>query len=49
VLIPGVTVTPELKNALEKRAAADGITLPDARREAYRLYVGGINAAIIDS
>ena len=36
--LPGITVPEELRAALEAKAAELGLSVPDARREAYRLF-----------
>lgn len=41
-----ITVPSELKTALEKQADERGLSVTDARREAYRYWVGGADAAI---
>lgn len=37
-MLPAITVPEELRVALEKKAVELGISVPDARREAYRLF-----------
>jgi hypothetical protein len=37
-MLPAITVPEELRTALEAKAAELGISVPDARREAYRLF-----------
>jgi len=37
-MLPALTVPEELRAALEAKAARLGISVPDARREAYRLF-----------
>lgn len=39
VMLTSITVSDDLKTALEKKAVEMGISVPDARREAYRLFV----------
>jgi hypothetical protein len=46
--LPSITVPRDLRAALEARAEALGLPVPDARREAYRLFAGGVDAAIDD-
>ena len=41
VMLNGIMVPANLKNEIEKKAAERGISVPEARREAYRLFVGG--------
>ena len=36
--LPGLTVPENLRTALEAKAAELGLSVPDARREAYRLF-----------
>jgi hypothetical protein len=36
--LPGITLPDALKNALEKKAAALGLSVPDARRQAYLIF-----------
>jgi len=37
-MLPALTVPEELRTALEAKAVELGISVPDARREAYRLF-----------
>jgi hypothetical protein len=37
-MLTAITVPEELRIALEKKAAELGLSVPDARREAYRLF-----------
>lgn len=37
--LPAITVPDSLKAALGKKASALGLSVPDARREAYRKFV----------
>jgi len=37
-MLPGLTVPEDLRTALEAKAAELGLSVPDARREAYRLF-----------
>jgi hypothetical protein len=37
-MLPALTVPEDLRSALEAKASALGISVPDARREAYRLF-----------
>lgn len=38
-MLPALTVPEELRAALETKAASLGISVPDARREAYKTFV----------
>ena len=38
-MLPGLTVPEDLRTALEARATELGLSVPDARREAYRLFI----------
>jgi hypothetical protein len=37
-MLPAITLPKDLRVALEKKAVEFGITVPDARREAYRMF-----------
>jgi phage terminase small subunit len=37
-MFPAITVPEGLREALEKKSAELGLSVPDARREAYRLF-----------
>lgn len=39
IVLNSLTVPEELRTALEKKAATLGISVPDARREAYRKFI----------
>ena len=38
-MLPGLTVPEDLRTALEARATELGLSVPDALREAYRLFI----------